>query len=176
MKPPGHRRPGRTAADPLAGLARQATRDTGQLRGSQEPETQGRPPQPTNAREAVTGAVDAWQGSRVTKTMWPPQPGTVRFTQEHGPRLVCVRYRQDANGLRRYTTIELIVDKALVNSPKARRQKLEVAIAYEEVELRAMARELGAQWNPRKRVWELTGDVAQRLRLTHRAKRRDDKA
>ncbi len=112
-----------------------------------------------------------WQDSRVTKTMWPPRPGTIRYAARHGPRLVCVRYRQDATGLHRYTTIELAVDNAPVKSAKARHQRLEVAIAFEEVDLRARARRLGAKWNPESRVWELSGHAVQQLELTHRARR-----
>lgn len=103
--------------------------------------------------------------------MWPPRPGTVRYAARHGPRLVCVRYRQDATGLHRYTTIELAVDSAPVKSSKARRQRLEVAIAFEEVDLRTRARHLGAKWNPDRRVWELSGHAVQQLDLTHRARR-----
>ncbi len=128
------------------------------------PSAAPRPPHPKDVARR-------WRESHVTKTMWPPQPGTVRFMTEHGPQLVCVRYRQDANGLRRYTTIEIAVDQAMVTSAKAKRQKLEVAIAYEEVELRAMARQLGAKWNAQKRTWELSGDAVQRLKLTNRARR-----
>jgi hypothetical protein len=103
--------------------------------------------------------------------MWPPKPGTLKYAAQHGTSLVCVRYRQDANGLHRYTTIELLVDAAPVNSLKAKHQQVEVAIAYEEVELRARARAVGAKWNPDRRTWELSGLAVQQLELTHRARR-----
>ncbi len=51
---------------------------------------------------------------RVTKTLEPDQPGAVRLTRQYGDALLCVRYRRDPRGLTRYTTVELIVDRAPV--------------------------------------------------------------
>jgi hypothetical protein len=116
-----------------------------------------------------------YRNCRVAKTMWPPRAGTVQFLDLHGPQLVCVRYRHDANGLRRYTTIELLVDAAWIKSQKARKQVFDVPIAYEEEELRALAKQLGAKWAPERRMWELSGRAVQRLDLAHRARRTDAK-
>lgn len=127
--------------------------------------------QPPREAPAHTLLLPAWRTTRVTKTMWPPSGGTVQFTALHGPELVCVRYRQDGHGLYRYTTIELIVDAAPVSSTKARTQRLQVPIAYEEVELRAQARSLGAKWLPDRRIWELSGHAIQELNLAHRLRR-----
>ena len=125
-----------------------------------------------NELDANNGcATPAWRQSHVTKTMWPPQAGTLKFLRTHGQQLVCVRYRQDANGLCRSTTIELVVDSALVNSLKARGQWFEVPIAFEEVELRSQAKKLGAKWLPERRVWQLSGRAVQKLKLTARARR-----
>lgn len=54
------------------------------------------------------------RGTHVVKTLWPPQAGTIKLSRRYGPALLCVRYRHDETGLRRYTTIELIVDEAPV--------------------------------------------------------------
>ena len=56
----------------------------------------------------------------VTKTLGPDQPGAVRLTQKYGDALLCVRYRQDALGLVRYTTVELIVDEAQISASSKR--------------------------------------------------------
>ena len=112
-----------------------------------------------------------WRTTRVTKTMWPPNAGTVQFAALHGHELVCVRYRQDSHGLYRYTTLELVVDAAPLTSTKARTQRLQVAIAYQEVELRAQARKLGAKWLPEQRTWELSGRAVQELNLACRINR-----
>lgn len=124
---------------------------------------------PPHAAHAIS--LPVWRTTRVTKTMWPPKGGTVQFTALYGPDLVCVRYRQDAHGLYRYTTIELIVDAAPLSSAKARTQRLQVPIAYEEVELRAQARSLGAKWLPDLRMWELSGQAVQALDLAERVRR-----
>lgn len=60
--------------------------------------------------------------TRVTKTLWPGQPGTLKLRQRHGPALLCVRYRHDADNQRRYTTVEIIVDEAPL-PPRDRRRR-----------------------------------------------------
>ena len=74
----------------------------------------------------------------VTKTLEPDQPGAVRLTQKYGDALLCVRYRQDALGLVRYTTVELIVDEAQI-SAKSKRM-VGVRVEYAEEGLRARVR------------------------------------
>lgn len=47
----------------------------------------------------------------VHKTLNPGQPGTRRFLNRYGERLVAVRYRKDLLKQKSFTTIELIVDQ-----------------------------------------------------------------
>jgi hypothetical protein len=54
----------------------------------------------------------AWQQICVAKTLWPPQPGTLRLKRHYGAALVCVRYRIDSELGHRYTTVELMIDHA----------------------------------------------------------------
>jgi hypothetical protein len=54
-----------------------------------------------------------------------------------------VRYRRDATGLRRGTTIEIAVAEAVVNSAHADRQLFDVEIGYTERALRAVVRAHG---------------------------------
>ena len=54
--------------------------------------------------------------TRVTKTLWPPAAGTAQISGRYAQDLVCVRYRQDANGLWRFTTAEIIIAEGPVNS------------------------------------------------------------
>lgn len=61
------------------------------------------------------------RNTRVTKTLWPQQPGTLKLLQRYGPALLCVRYRHDASHQRRYTTVEIVVDEAAL-PPRARRR------------------------------------------------------
>ena len=44
-------------------------------------------------------------------TLRPGEKGTKALVEEHGDRLVCVRYRYDATARVRYKTVELIVDQ-----------------------------------------------------------------
>lgn len=48
---------------------------------------------------------------RVLKTMRPGDPGTKRWLERYGRRLVAVRYRGDKKARKRVTTIELVVDE-----------------------------------------------------------------
>lgn len=43
-------------------------------------------------------------------TLKPGQRGTKKLVKEFGDKLVCVRYRYDAENNVRYKTVELIVD------------------------------------------------------------------
>ena len=54
----------------------------------------------------------ALASSRVVKKMSPGQPGALKLARRYGDALVCVRYRLDAQGRHRYTTVELVVDSA----------------------------------------------------------------
>ncbi|NRF67842.1 hypothetical protein HLB44_12685 [Aquincola sp. S2] len=87
------------------------------------------------------------RGTRVVKTLWPPQAGTIKLSRRYGAALLCVRYRHDATGLRRYTTVELIVDEAPVTGPGVDRRIFAVRIGRLENELQATARALGAKWD-----------------------------
>ena len=122
--------------------------------------------------DTAPGARSAFKTLRVTKTLWPPQAGTLRHSATHADQLVCVRYRRDASGLVRYTTIELLIDTAPVKSRRAREQVFDVCIAYREQALRAQVKKIGAKWVAERGMWELTGGALQQLNLTHRARPR----
>ena len=44
-------------------------------------------------------------------TVQPGQRGAKKFLAQYGDRLVCVRYRSDAQQRKRFKTIELIVEE-----------------------------------------------------------------
>lgn len=48
---------------------------------------------------------------RVLKKFMPGQLGTKRWKDQYGEALLCVRYREDTDAQRRYTTVELVVDE-----------------------------------------------------------------
>lgn len=108
------------------------------------------------------------QQARVIKTLWPPLPGTAKQSREFGESLLCVRYRCDATGLLRYTTVELIVEQALVKSPAIDKKLFRVRIQLRETELRAALKAHGARSDPTTQTWQVRGAVVKKLDLRHR--------
>jgi hypothetical protein len=93
-------------------------------------------------------------------TLAPGQNGTRKLLARYGARLVCVRYRYDAEQRVRYKTVELIVDTTpwVPRQRKPRRDPLDmvaVRIAYSESELRERVKRAGGIWRPRHRLWEV---------------------
>lgn len=94
-------------------------------------------------------------------TLRPGQPGTRKLVARHGERLVRVRYLYDAATGRRLKTVELIVESVpwTTRARSARRRDDDVVyvrIGYEETDLRARAKRLGAIWRQAQRLWEIT--------------------
>lgn len=85
----------------------------------------------------------------------PGARGTKRLVAEYGDRLVCVRYRYDAERGKRIKTIELIVDE-IDWSPARRFQEnaiVSLRIEFNENMLRDKAKSSGGRWDPNKQVW-----------------------
>ena len=109
--------------------------------------------------------------TRVTKTLWPPAAGTAQISGRYAQDLVCVRYRQDANGLWRFTTAEIIIAEGPVNSKAVEKRLFTVQIDYHEAHLRALLKMHGSRWDPDYRWWLTNGATVRKLRLERRAKR-----
>jgi hypothetical protein len=106
-------------------------------------------------------------------TLRPGQKGTRKLAARFGERLVCVRYRYDAQAGRRYTTVELVVSSGPWRpKPRLPRRRdddiVAVRIAYREADLRERAKRLGAVWRPAQKLWELSWLDAKRLGLSDR--------
>lgn len=91
-------------------------------------------------RAAANSASSALAESVVLKKLSPTTPGAKRFATRYGQTLVCVRYREDPQGKRRLTTVELIVDERPLPVPAG------VRIAYGETELRHQVKAAGGIW------------------------------
>ena len=77
----------------------------------------------------------------------PGQRGTKKLLAEYGPRLVCVRYRYDAQRRKRFKTIELIVDEAEWK-PKPKPDTLvHLEVAWGEAYLARRIKQAGGTWN-----------------------------
>ncbi len=105
-------------------------------------------------------------GTRIIKTLSVAQPGAIKLLRRYGKALVCVRYRCSADGLTRYTTVELLVDEAPIQK---RRQEFEVvAIRLGKMDMASTRKDIsahGGQWDRTAKVWRLTRSAATLLGL-----------
>ena len=114
--------------------------------------------------------------SRVT--LRPGEKGTRKLVQEHGHRLVCVRYRYDAAARMRYKTVELIVEQvpwdpgARAADPERRPRRppslVGVRVAWDDRALQQRIKDAGGRWVRSLRLWVLPLTAAKRLDLTGR--------
>lgn len=103
---------------------------------------------------------------RVSKKLSPTQPGALKLARKYGGDLVCVRYRLDADGSHRYTTVELIVDRVPV--VKRADRIVGVRVRYEETSLQTAVKASGAKWDKPAKLWRLPYRVAVGLGLRER--------
>jgi len=104
--------------------------------------------------------------TRVVKKMSATQPGALKLARRFGEALVCVRYRHDAEGQRRYTTVELVVDHAPIANRKPVRDRLvAVHIPFNDPPLRRQAQALGARWDEQVGIWRMLRSTAKQLKL-----------
>ena len=76
---------------------------------------------------------------------------------------LCVRYRVDAEGLHRYTTVELVVDRVPI--VKRVDRIVGVRVLYEETTLQSAVRASGATWDKPTKLWRMPYHVALGLGL-----------
>ena len=103
---------------------------------------------------------------KVLKKLAPDQAGAKKLAQKYGDALVCVRHRTDPGGRIRYTTVELLVERAPIK-PRIDRI-VGVKIEYNERALQAAVRAAGARWDPQSKLWRMPRRVAGVLRLHDR--------
>jgi hypothetical protein len=108
--------------------------------------------------------------TRVTKTLWPPQAGTMKLSRQYGESLLCVRYRHDTSGLRRFTTVELVIGEAAVLGKQAHCRLYGVQIPQTEEGLRQQAHRHGASWDPHTAQWVMNGAQVKALGLEDHAR------
>ncbi len=111
-----------------------------------------------------TAALRGWW--RVTKTMHPGERGAVRLMHAYGDQLVCVRYRTSGSGEERLTTVELIVERAVIR--KRGDQVIAFKIRDHEHQLRREALRRGAWFDAKSGLWQLARHEVLRLGLRHR--------
>jgi hypothetical protein len=101
----------------------------------------------------------------------PGQKGTKQLLAQYGDRLVCVRYRYDAQRKKRFKTVELIVAERAWEPPPPRFAAdmiVGVRVGFAEVELRDQVKQVGGKWNRTRKVWELCYEHVVALKLEAR--------
>jgi hypothetical protein len=115
--------------------------------------------------------------SKVTRTVRPGRPGTLKHVRRFGDLLVCVRYRYDEQRRARFTTAEVIVDErpwqggvridltlGHIEAPES----VLVRVGFHETLLRARGRSAGGRWHPKWKAWELPLEVVKRMGMEGR--------
>lgn len=103
---------------------------------------------------------------RVDKTMVAGERGTIKLSRRHGSALVCVRYRVSPDGRERVTTVEVIVDRALV---QRRGEPLEALHLYRsDHALAQRLRSHGAHFDAATRTWFVPRRLVHALGLFER--------
>jgi len=101
----------------------------------------------------------------------PGQKGTKQLLTQYGDRLVCVRYRYDAQRKKRFKTVELIVAEREWEPPPPRCAAdtiVGVRVGFAEVERREQVKQAVGKWNRSRKVWELRYEQVAALKLEAR--------
>ena len=101
----------------------------------------------------------------------PGQKGTKQLLAQYGDRLICVRYRYDAERKKGLKTVELRVAERDWEPPRrhlAHDRIVGLRVAFADVAVRDRVKQAGGTWNPDRRVWQLRYDRVLALGLTDR--------
>ena len=104
-------------------------------------------------------------------TLRPGQRGTKQLQALYGDRLLCVRYRYDAQRKTRVKTVELIVEERAWSPTPGKRAwnaKVGIRILPKERSLQRQVKAAGGKWNLKKRLWELSYKTVVELGLEDR--------
>jgi hypothetical protein len=110
-----------------------------------------------------TERLDEW---RVAKKIKPSQRGAIKLTRSYGTELLCVRYRENPEGTERLTTVELVIERAVIQ--KRDDPIVSFKIRQEELELRRQAMSRGAKYDARNHMWKLKRSEVLRMGLKSR--------
>lgn len=107
--------------------------------------------------------LDEW---RVAKKIKPSQRGAIKLARTHGSELLCVRYRENPEGTERLTTVELVVERVVIQ--KRDDPIVSFKIRQDEIELRRQAMSRGAKYDGRTYMWQLRRSEVLRMGLKTR--------
>ena len=101
----------------------------------------------------------------------PGQKGTKQLLTQYGDRLVCVRYRYDAQRKKRFKTVEIMVAEREWDPPAPRLTAatlVGVRVGFAEADMRERVKQAGGKWNRRRKVWDMRYDQVVALKLEAR--------
>ena len=107
----------------------------------------------------------------IQRRLAPGDPGTKKYVQEYGDRLICVRYKYDKAEKVKLKTIEIVVSK----EPWEPRQGytpvnkyVYIRVQKHESRVQHLVRSAGGKWYPDKLRWRLPYGTARSLGLEER--------
>ena len=109
--------------------------------------------------------------ARVGLRLRPGQKGTKQLLAQYGDRLICVRYRYDAQRKKRFKTVELLVAEGHWEPPPPRfppDQVVDLRVSFADAAIRDRVKRAGGTWNPDRKIWQLRYDRVVALGLTRR--------
>ena len=113
--------------------------------------------------KSKTERLDEW---RVAKKIKPNQRGAVKLARSYGGELLCVRYRENPDGTERLTTVELVVERTVIQ--KREDPIVAFKLRQEELELRRLAMSRGATYDGRNYMWRMRRSEVLRMGLRSR--------
>lgn len=105
-------------------------------------------------------------GWRVAKKIKPSERGAIKIARMHGGELLCVRYRENPDGTERLTTVELVIERTVIQ--KRDDPIVSFKIKQDELELRRKAMAKGAKYDGKNYLWKLPRSEVIRMGLRHR--------
>ena len=107
--------------------------------------------------------LDNW---RVAKKIKSSQRGAIKIARTYGSELLCVRYREIPEGTERLTTVELVVERVVIQ--KRDDPLVAFKIKPEEIKLRRLAQSKGALYDGKNFMWKLARSEVLRMGLRRR--------
>jgi len=135
-----------------------------------EPSPAG-PPSRTSSIASARAAARATPPGRLPESSTPQVRLHKQLLAQYGDRLLCVRYRYDAQRKKRLKTVELVVAERDWEPPRPRfahDRIVGLRIAYTDVAVRGRVKQAGGTWNPERGVWQLRYDRVVALGLKSR--------
>jgi hypothetical protein len=90
------------------------------------------------------------------------------FPGQNGDRLLCVRYRYDAEKKRRYKRGELIVEEAIWEPQPTPDTLMATRVGADERTLQQQVRQAGGRWDSQRKAWSLRHELVIALGLQER--------